>query len=126
MRARVLVVDDEKAYADVLAEFLADEGFSVSRAYDGLTALQMLQSTQFSPDAVICDVMLPGLRGDRLASEVRRLIPHRKLPIILMSASDDPRVNLRDVSFLNKPVDCGVLVDRLDQVIQRRVSVATL
>lgn len=126
MRARVLVVDDEKDYADVLAEFLADDGFSVSRAYDGLTALQMLQASHMGPDVVLCDVMLPGLRGDRLAAEVRRLMPQRKLPIILMSASDDPRVNLRDVQFLSKPVDCGVLVDRLAQLIERRVSVATL
>ncbi|GAC1325853.1 MAG: hypothetical protein NVSMB2_24630 [Chloroflexota bacterium] len=117
MRPRILIVDDEKAFADVVSELLTDEGFSVLHASDGMSAVQMLSSDRFQPDLVVCDVMLPGLRGDRIASEVRRLYPQKRLPIVLLSASADPRVTLRDVWFLSKPVDCDELLALLDRVL---------
>jgi CheY-like chemotaxis protein len=128
MRPRVLIVDDERTFADVVAELLVDEGYTVLRAYDGLSALRMLSSEESQPDVVLCDVMLPALSGDRLAAEVRRLFPDRRLPIVLVSASADPRVDLPDVRFLPKPLDFGELLPLLHELINPRphVAMATL
>jgi CheY-like chemotaxis protein len=117
-RPRVLIVDDERAFADVVAELLEEEGYHVIRAYDGITAIQMLSPVRIAPDVILCDVMLPGLSGDRLAAEVRRLFPKRRLPVVLLSASADPHVHLRDVWFLAKPFDLPDLLQLLDGVVR--------
>jgi CheY-like chemotaxis protein len=117
MSPRILIVDDEPAFAEVLAELLVDEGYSVIRAQDGITALSMLSTQRLSPHLIVCDVMLPGLKGDRLAHEIRRRFPRRRLPILLMSASRDPQVSLRDVCFLPKPVDLRELLGTVEHMV---------
>jgi len=69
------------------------------------------------PDLVICDVMLPVLRGDRFAREVRQRFPRRNLPILLMSASADPRVPLPKVEFMAKPFETGELLSRISDLL---------
>ena len=107
---RILLVEDEPAFADVLTELLVDEGYSVVHVRDGITALNTLAGAMRRPDLIVCDVMLPGVRGDRLATLVRERFPTQRLPILLMSASADPRVTLPDVSFMPKPFDSSDLL----------------
>jgi CheY-like chemotaxis protein len=118
MAPRVLIVDDERTFAEIVGELLADEGYSVVRAHDGVTALKMVGSEHMRPDLMVCDVMLPGLRGDRLVAEVRRRFPQRRLPIVLLSASADPRLHVRDVSFLAKPVDFKDLLKTMERLLE--------
>jgi CheY-like chemotaxis protein len=115
-QSHVLVVDDERSFAAVVSELLAAEGYRVHTAHDGLSAMRMLATLPRFPDVVVCDVMLPGLSGPRLATELRQRFPRQRLPIVLLSASADPRTDLRDVWFLAKPVDILELLDLLDRV----------
>jgi CheY-like chemotaxis protein len=118
MAPRVLIVDDERTFSEIIGELLVDEGYSVVRAHDGVTALNMLASKRLSLDLVLCDVMLPGLRGDRLAAEVRRRFPKRRLPIVLVSASPSPKVTVPDVWFLPKPIDFKELLETIERLVQ--------
>ena len=121
MGQRILIVEDERAFAEVLTELLLDEGYSVAHAREGITALNMLAASKaHRPDLIVCDIMLPGLRGDRFAAEVRRRFPRQRLPILLMSASADPRIELRDVSFVSKPFDSGDLLARIASMLAPR------
>jgi CheY-like chemotaxis protein len=120
MAPRVLIVDDEETFSEIIGELLADEGYSVVRANDGITALNMVASDHQRPDVVLCDVMLPGLRGDRFVAEVRRRMPYRRLPIVLLSASADPRVRARDVWFLSKPIDFTELLETIGRLVAPR------
>jgi CheY-like chemotaxis protein len=121
MGRRILIVEDERAFAEVLTELLLDEGYSVAHACEGITALNMLGASKARrPDLIVCDIMLPGLRGDRFAAEVRRRFPRQRLPILLMSASADPRIELRDVSFLSKPFDSSDLLARIASMLAPR------
>jgi CheY-like chemotaxis protein len=117
-RWSILIVEDEPAFAEVLAELLIDEGYSVRHVRDGVTALNLLASLKRSPDLIMCDVMLPLLRGDRVAAEVRRRYPRLRLPIVLMSASADPRVDLRDTCFVAKPFETAELLSRLSVMLE--------
>jgi CheY-like chemotaxis protein len=123
--ARILIVEDESAFAEVVSELLVGEGYSVVRARNGITALNMLSAPRLLPDVIVCDVMLPGLRGDRLAAQVRHRFPSRRLPILLLSASSDPRVRLRDVWFMAKPVDFRDLLKMIERVLEPRSRVGT-
>ncbi len=70
-------------------------------------------------DMVVCDVMLPGLRGDRFAAEVRQRFPSRQLPILLMSASAAPKIALPAVSFMSKPFDSDDLLVRIEEMLSQ-------
>lgn len=111
--ARVLIVDDERAFAEIIAELLGDEGYCVDRVADGVAALACLADEY---DAIVCDVMLPGMRGDELALEIRGRYPTRRLPIVLLSAGGNPQVDLRDVWFMAKPLDIADLLALLKGV----------
>ncbi len=119
-RRSILIVEDESAFAEVLSELLIDEGYAVRHVRDGVTALNLIACQKSPPDLIMCDVMLPVLRGDRIAMEVRRRFPRLHLPIVLMSASADPRVELRDVDFMAKPFEAADLLKRLAGMLDPR------
>jgi CheY-like chemotaxis protein len=110
MRRHILIVEDEPAFAEVLAELLADEGYAVLHVREGVSALNVLAGPARPPDLIVCDVMLPGIRGDQFAAEIRKRYPRARLPILLMSASADPRVELPDLVFMPKPFDSADLM----------------
>jgi DNA-binding response OmpR family regulator len=90
---------------DLIADVLEDEGFAVTRAYDGLQATRAIDRRL--PDLVIADVMMPHLDGLSLARRLRRR--KEAIPVILMSAA---RRDLDDFDgrFLPKPFDLDEIV----------------
>jgi CheY-like chemotaxis protein len=123
-RPRVLVVDDERTFTDLLATFLEDEGYEVDRAYDGEQALQALQSNEL-PDLVLSDVMLPKLDGTELLALARRRFPSQRLPFVLLSAGRDPGVRDACASFMAKPLDLDRLLDHVEALILDRHPITT-
>jgi DNA-binding response OmpR family regulator len=123
-RPRVLVVDDERTFTELLATFLEDEGYEVDRAYDGEQALQALQVDEL-PDLVLSDVMLPKLKGTELLALARRRFPAERLPFILLSAGLDPGVRDACASFMAKPLDLDQLLDRVELLMLERRPITT-
>ena len=82
--ARILVVDDDVAIADLVVRVLVGEGFSAEACYDGATALQTFRSERF--DLVILDVMMPGMDGFELCAKLRST---SEAPILFLSAKAD-------------------------------------
>ena len=96
----VLVVEDEPAIREVVADLLKDEGYTVRQASDGLQAIDEMEVDDV--DLVLSDVRMPRLDGPSLA---RRLRGHGyAVPVVLMSAVD-VKVDLPGVRFLPKPFD---------------------
>jgi len=106
-KATVLVVDDEFHIVDLLAEILEDEGYTVLRAYDGLSALALAEGA--AVDLVIADVMMPRLDGISLAYRLRERDEGTR--IVLMSAAV-ARVP-PEFGFIAKPFDINDLLDKL-------------
>src|SRR4051794_13424171 len=69
-RVRVLVVEDERRMADALCRGLQAEGFAVDLAYDGVDGLHLAREGGY--DAVVLDIMLPGLSGYRVCERLRQ------------------------------------------------------
>lgn len=78
---KILLVDDEPAFCEVLRAVLEVEGHEVEVAHDGSEALSRLEIDRF--DLVITDFEMPFMKGDELAAEIRRREPD--LPIVLMT-----------------------------------------
>lgn len=105
----VLIVDNDPAVADVLQEFLNEEGFVVRSAVDGVAALSRIERKP--PHLVLADVMMPRLNGLLLVDEIRRRWSH--IDVILMSASESPATV--HCPFIQKPFD---LDDVMSTILQ--------
>lgn len=77
----ILIIDDDIYIGNVLEEALTKEGYGVSRAYSGTEALLVL--SQFRPDLVLLDLMLPGLNGEEVLPRIEGI------PVIILSAKAD-------------------------------------
>ena len=104
----ILIVDDEYAIVESLAELLRDEGYRVVSAANGKDGLARVQAEK--PDLVLTDSTTPIADGRELIRGVRALPEFRSTPIVLMSSStksaalSDPNGGTLDVSaFLQKP-----------------------
>jgi DNA-binding response OmpR family regulator len=117
--ARLLLVDDDPAHLDALADRLAGDGFDVTRAPNGPEALERLDEAW--PDLVILDLMMPGMDGQTLA---RRIKARADIPILVLSAvaAADSKVDLISTyaeDYVTKPYDYAELVARIRRVLRR-------
>ncbi len=115
MSTRILVVEDEEKLARFIELELKHEGYEVSKAYDGRTALEMAGSDQY--DLILLDIMLPGLNGLEV---LRRLNMEegRVPPVILVTARDAvmDKVSGLDagaVDYITKPFAIEELLARI-------------
>jgi two-component system, OmpR family, response regulator MprA len=117
---QVLVVEDERRMAELLRQGLEEEGHSVSLAMDGEEGLAMAESHAF--DAIVLDVMLPGMDGFSLARKLRASL--NQTPILMLTARDAigdvvAGLNLGADDYLVKPFSFDVLLARLRAVSRR-------
>ncbi|MBF0611765.1 MAG: response regulator, partial [Magnetococcales bacterium] len=122
----ILLVDDDVRNTFALSRVLEKRGLNVIMAPDGLTALELLEHSPRSVDAVLMDVMMPGLDGNETTRRVREKEKFRHLPIIGLSAKAmaDDRQRSLDAGmdhFLSKPVDQDLLLSLLRDILVNKV-----
>jgi DNA-binding response OmpR family regulator len=120
MTAVVLIVDDDRDLANMLAEFIGNEGFQVVAAADAASANEMLASRPV--DLVILDVMLPGRSGFDVLREIRRSKP--RLPVLMLTARGEAidrilGLELGADDYLAKPFDPRELAARIRAILRR-------
>jgi DNA-binding response OmpR family regulator len=113
----ILVIEDERRFARLLAQRLEDTGHQTSLAFDGPDGLA--QATTAQPDVAIVDVMLPGIDGVALTRALRR--DGSRLPILMLTARDaiDDRVMALDAGaddYLVKPFAFSELMARIQAI----------
>ncbi len=121
---QVLVVEDERRMAELLRQGLEEEGHSVVLAANGRDGLAMAESHPF--DAIVLDVMLPGLDGFSVARKLRAA--RNQTPILMLTARDATHdivegLNLGADDYLVKPFSFEVLLARL-RAVSRRGAIA--
>jgi two-component system response regulator RegX3 len=118
--ARVLVVEDEESFSDALSYMLRKEGFEVSVAPTGTSALTQFDRT--GADIVLLDLMLPEMSGTEVCRQLRQ---RSAVPIIMVTARDseiDKVVGLEIGAddYVTKPFSSRELVARIRAVLRRR------
>ena len=87
IKMRILVVDDNKAFLEVMGDLLRDHGYQVILAEDGKEAREFLETE--SVDLIVSDVLMPTLDGTRFHSYVREFSASQDVPFIFVSGYDD-------------------------------------
>lgn len=125
-KARVLVVDDEPKIAQVVGAYLEADGFEVTLAHDGVSALRIFELE--SPDLVVLDLMLPGLDGKEFCRRVRQGRAGGSgsvwTPIIMLTARTEEADRLIGLElgaddYVTKPFSPRELVARVKAVLKR-------
>lgn len=93
-RESILLVEDEKIFADMFSKRLADEGYTVTVKGNGLDAFEIAEREPF--DLIITDVMLPGMEGRELIGKLRERPATKDTPVFVLTAS----LNEQEMSFL--------------------------
>jgi DNA-binding response OmpR family regulator len=120
LRVRVLVVEDEKRLAAGLRKGLEAEGFATDVALDGTEGLWMARENPY--DAIVLDIMLPGINGFRLCATLRE--EGIWTPILMLTAKDGEfdeaeALDTGADDYVTKPFSYVVLVARLRALIRR-------
>jgi len=120
VNSKVLIVDDEKSFLDVLALFLKRAGFLVETALDGNTAL--IRAKEFEPDVIVLDVLIPEPDGREVCRRLRN--QGNWTPIIILSQIGSPQERALSLEegaddYMNKPFDPDELVARICALLRR-------
>jgi two-component system, OmpR family, phosphate regulon response regulator PhoB len=124
MSAQILVVDDEPDISALVAYHLARASYQVRTAPDGQEALRAVQSQL--PDLIVLDLMLPGVSGLEVLSELRRRPETKAVPVILLTARREEKDRIEGLElgaddYVAKPFSPQELILRINAVL-RRVS----
>ncbi|MFL5344206.1 MAG: response regulator transcription factor [Hyalangium sp.] len=119
MATRVLLIDDDTRMYELLAQYLGQNGITVAHAPDGGRGLAALEANAY--DAVLLDVMMPGMDGLEVCKRIRA---KRQVPILMLTARGDETdrvvgLELGADDYLAKPFSPRELLARLRAVLRR-------
>ena len=118
---KVLIIDDDKDMLRGLSVRLKANGYKVSFATDGISAISAARKEY--PDVIILDIGLPGGDGFSVMERLGSLLPLARIPIIILTARDisgnkERALNAGAQAFLQKPVDNDVLLETIRKVLR--------
>ena len=119
---RILVVDDERAVRDSLRRALTLEGYDVDLAADGEEALELLDGGRAEPDAIVLDILMPGMNGLEVCRRLRE--SGNRIPVLMLTARDqvEDRVEGLDAGaddYVVKPFALEELLARVRALLRR-------
>ena len=122
----ILIVEDDKELADLLTDFLREEGYTVSSADSGERAVQLFE--RYGARLVVLDVNLPDSNGFAVCSELRE---NSDTPILIVSSRTEKydKLNGFDLGaddYIEKPYDIDILTAKIKGIFKRRYQRDTL
>ncbi len=118
-KQKILIVDDDLHIAELISLYMMKDGYETKEVYDGREAVKMAAS--FQPDLILLDLMLPGLDGYQVCTEIRKT---SRVPIIMLTAKGETfdkvlGLELGADDYIVKPFDPKELVARVKAVLRR-------
>lgn len=124
MKINILIVEDEKEIREGVSEYLAEVGYSVISAEDGMQAIELFKNSKI--DLVILDIMLPKANGFVVLNKIRQ---ESNVPIIMLTAMSDDYTQIMSFDeeaddYITKPFSIIVLHKRIEALLRRGVKVS--
>ena len=124
MKINILIVEDEKEIREGVSEYLAEVGYSVISAEDGMQAIELFKNNKI--DLVILDIMLPKANGFVVLNKIRQ---ERNVPVIMLTAMSDDYTQIMSFDeeaddYITKPFSIIVLHKRIEALLRRGVKVS--
>jgi len=120
-RRKVLLVDDEAGFAELLRDLLELDNYEVVTAEDGQEGLEKLKT--FLPDVIISDVVMPRMSGFELFKQVKASPETAGLPFLFITGFQDERVlsearKIGVFGILRKPIDIEQIENRIKEIMK--------
>jgi DNA-binding response OmpR family regulator len=119
MVPRILIVDDENDFIELLQYKLAGRGYDLIVANDGVHALSQARTQK--PNLILLDILLPDLDGLSVCEILRRQPATKKIPVIFMSALSGDitkrTASMHAEDFFTKPLDLNRLEQRISEIL---------
>ena len=124
MKINILIVEDEKEIREGVSEYLAEVGYSVISAEDGMQAIELFKNSKI--DLVILDIMLPKANGFVVLNKIRQ---ESNVPVIMLTAMSDDYTQIMSFDekaddYITKPFSIIVLHKRIEALLRRVVKVS--
>ena len=121
-KQKILVIDDEQSILNLVSAYLRPEGYEVYTATDGRTGLKAARA--YKPDLVVLDIMLPGMDGIEVLSQLRR---ESDVYVIMLTAKTEETDKIVGLSvgaddYVTKPFSPRELVARIKAALRRLQS----
>jgi len=121
----VLIVDDEVALANTVAQRLQMRGLKVGTAYDGAQALSKLKVDK--PDVIVLDLRMPGMHGMEVLREIKKTCPEIQVIVLTGHGTDkdeEEAKKLGGFDFLKNPADIETLAHKIKAAFKEKCSKA--
>ena len=123
MEKKILIVDDEKDWTQMLAMRLKHVGYLIEVAFDAYQAV--MQVVQLKPDLMLLDIMLPAGSGLEVLKNIRANAKTFSIPVIVLTAKGDKETKeaaekLGISGYFVKPVDMNELLEKLKEVLTKQ------
>lgn len=124
MKINILIVEDEKEIREGVSEYLAEVGYSVISAEDGMQAIELFKNNKI--DLVILDIMLPKANGFVVLNKIRQ---ESNVPVIMLTAMSDDYTQIMSFDeeaddYITKPFSIILLHKRIEALLRRGVKVS--
>ena len=118
---KVLIVDDDKENADLIAYFLKPQNYKIITAHDGVEALKLVEKE--APDIILLDIKLPKMDGFEVCERIKKKAPTQFIPIIMITALKDLKSKIRSLEagaddFISKPFENIELLTRVKSLLR--------
>lgn len=118
---KILLVDDEANFSELLANLLVSDGYEVVIATDGQDALDKLEA--FLPDAIISDIVMPKMDGLEMFRHVKSSSKTSSIPFLFISGYQDSQIyekarKIGVFGILQKPIDIDQIERRLKDLMR--------
>jgi DNA-binding response OmpR family regulator len=125
--ATILLVEDEKAAADMLTSFLKLNQFNVLTAYDGNQALKLIEANSKTIQLAILDIMIPFIDGKELCKRIRNHPTLQEIPVIFLTAKDKERDEIEGLTigaddYISKPASLNLVLAHVKSLLRRNIS----
>lgn len=119
MNNKILVVDDEKEIRNLLEIYLLNEGYEVTKAKDGLEALELIDKEDF--DLIVLDIMMPKMDGIQVCKSIRK---EKNTPILMLSAKSEDMDKIQGLltgadDYMTKPFNPLEFTVRIKALLRR-------